>query len=144
MAKMNPYLNFDGTAEEAFNFYKSVFGGEFAGVHKMDGAPGSEQLPENERNRIMHIALPIDSETTLMAADILPSAGHKLNNGNNVHIMLQPESREEAERLYKGLSEGGVVEMPLQDTFWGAYYGNFKDKYGVQWMINYDTKAAQN
>lgn len=144
MAKMNPYLNFDGTAEEAFTFYKSVFGGEFVGVHKMSEAPGTEQMPENERNRVMHIALPIDANTTLMASDIIPSMGHKLDVGNNVHISLHPSSREEAEKLFNGLSAGGKVEMPLQDTFWGAYYGNFQDKFGVNWMINYDSNAANN
>jgi len=137
MAKMNPYLNFDGTAEAAFTFYKSVFGGEFDGVHKMSDAPSMDQLPEDERNRIMHIGLPIDAHTTLMASDIMPSMGHKLSEGNNVHISLHPESREEATRLFNGLSEGGTVEMPLEDTFWGAYYGSFKDKFGIQWMVNY-------
>lgn len=137
MPKMNPYLNFDGNAEEAFRFYQSVFGGEFLGIHKMSDAPGTENLPEAEKNRIMHIALPIDEQTLLMASDIIPSAGHVLHEGNNVHISLHPSSREEAERLFKGLSAGGKVEMPLQDTFWGAYYGNFKDKFGINWMINY-------
>lgn len=137
MAKMNPYLNFDGKAEEAFTFYKSVFGGEFLGdIYRMDGAPGSENLPENERSRVMHIALPIDGHTTLMASDILPSAGHKLTEGNNVQLSLHPESREEADRLFNALSAGGQVEMPMEDTFWGAYFGSFTDKYGIKWMIN--------
>lgn len=138
MAKMNPYLNFDGSALEAFNFYRSVFGGEFTGVHKMGDAPGTENLPDSEKNRIMHIALPIDAHTTLMASDTMPSMGQKLIAGNNVHISLHPTSREEAERLFNGLSAGGEVEMPLQDTFWGSYYGNFKDKFGIHWMVNYD------
>lgn len=137
MAKMNPYLNFDGTALEAFEFYRSVFGGEFTGVHKMGDAPGTEGLPENERNRVMHVALPIDEHTTLMASDIMPSMGQSLTVGNNVYISLHPESRDEADRLFGGLSEGGAVEMPLQDTFWGAYYGSFTDKYGIRWMVNY-------
>jgi PhnB protein len=137
MAKMNPYLNFDGKAEEAFTYYKSVFGGEFlADIYRMDGAPGSENLPDNERNRVMHIALPIDAHTTLMASDILPSAGHKLTEGNNVQLSLHPESREEADRLFNALSAGGQVEMPMEDTFWGAYFGSFTDKYGIKWMIN--------
>lgn len=144
MAKMNPYLNFDGKAEEAFNFYKSVFGGEFTGAHKMSDAPGTENLPEDERNRIMHIALPIDEHTTLMASDTMPSMGHKLVEGNNVHISLHPTSREEADRLFNGLSAGGQVEMPLQDTFWGAYFGNFKDKYGINWMVNFDHSQQQS
>lgn len=143
MAKMNPYLNFDGTAEEAFNFYKSVFGGEFTAVHKMGTAPGTEQLPEEEKNRIMHISLPIDEHTVLLASDIMPSFGHKLDVGNNVHICLTPESREDADRLFNGLSAGGTVEMPLEDMFWGAYYGSFKDKYGIQWMVNYELDNAQ-
>jgi len=138
MAKMNPYLNFDGKTEEAFNFYKSVFGGEFSAVHRMTEAPEASQLPENERNGIMHIALPIDGHTTLMASDILPSCGHVLNEGNNIQISLHPESREETERLFNGLSAGGKVEMPLEDTFWGAYFGSFKDKFGIQWMINFE------
>ncbi|SKA16447.1 VOC family protein [Sediminibacterium ginsengisoli] len=136
MTKMNPYLNFDGKAEEAFIFYKSVFGGEFPGVHKIGDAPGTEQLSAEEKNRVMHISLPINEHTTLMASDIIPSAGHKLTEGNNVHISLHPETREEADRLFAGLSAGGTVEMPLQETFWGAYYGSFKDKFGIQWMIN--------
>jgi PhnB protein len=138
MAKMNPYLNFDGTAEEAFNFYKSVFGGEFRAIHKMVDMPHADQLPENEKNRIMHIALPIDEHTVLMASDIMPSAGHKLDVGNNVYISLHPQSREEADHLFNGLSAGGVVEMAMADMFWGAYFGSFKDKYGVLWMINFE------
>jgi len=135
---MNPYLNFDGQTEEAFQFYKSVFGGEFTSFHKMSDTPHAGELPENERNRVMHAALPIDEHTTLMASDIMPSMGHKLVVGNNVYISLHPSTKEEADKIFKGLSEGGEVEMPLQDTFWGAYYGSFTDKYGVRWMINVD------
>lgn len=138
MAKMNPYLNFDGNTEEAFNFYKSVFGGEFTGVHKFGTMPGAENMPENEKNRVMHIALPIDAHTTLMGSDTMPSMGHKLTVGNNVHISLHPTSREEAEHLFNGLSAGGAVEMPLEDTFWGAYFGSFKDKFGISWLVNFD------
>lgn len=140
MAQLHPYLNFDGNAEEAFNFYKSVFGGEFLGVHRMSSAPGTEQLPENERNRVLHISLPLGNGSILMASDIIPSAGHVLNPGNNVHLSLHPESREEAARLFAGLSAGGQIVMDLQDTFWGAYFGSFTDKFGIHWMINYSTQ----
>ncbi|AXY74895.1 VOC family protein [Paraflavitalea soli] len=138
MAKMNPYLNFDGKTEEAFNFYKSVFGGEFPAIHKIGEAPGTENLPDDEKNRIMHISLPIDAHTTLMGSDTMPSMGHNLVVGNNVHISLHPVSREEADHLFNGLSAGGTVEMPIADMFWGAYYGSFTDKFGIKWMVNYD------
>jgi PhnB protein len=140
MPKMNPYLNFDGTAEEAFTFYKSVFGGEFQTVQKMGGAPGTEQLPEDEKNRIMHISLPIGKDDILMASDIMPSAGHKLEVGNYSYISIFADSREDADRLFNGLSEGGTIEMPLEDAFWGDYFGCFKDKFGVLWMINFPTQ----
>lgn len=143
MAKMNPYLNFDGKTEEAFNFYKSVFGGEFlGGIYRMGDAPGME-LTEEEKNRVMHIALPINEHTTLMASDTVCSAGHVLKEGNSVQISLHPDSREEADQLFNGLSAGGNVEMPMEDTFWGAYFGSFQDKFGVHWMINYEKPVAQ-
>ncbi|HET8837494.1 MAG TPA: VOC family protein, partial [Flavobacteriaceae bacterium] len=107
--KTNPYLNFDGQAEEAFEFYKSVFGGEFRGNMKMYDMPGAENLPEEEQNRTMHIALPIGKDTLLMASDIVPSAGHTLTVGNNMYISLHPESKEEADRIFNGLSKGGKV-----------------------------------
>jgi PhnB protein len=137
MPKLNPYLNFDGNAREAFEFYRSVFGGEFVGgVHTLGNAPGGEALTEEEKGRVMHIALPIGADL-LMASDILPSAGHQLVVGNNNYVSVFPDSREEAERLFAGLSEGGQVEMPLEDQFWGDYYGSLVDKFGVRWMINY-------
>lgn len=133
----HPYLNFDGQAEEAFNLYKSVFGGEFAAHMKMSGMPGAENLPLNEQNRTMHIALPLNGHTMLMASDIVPSMGHTLKTGNQTHIMLAAESREHADRLFTGLSAGGKVEMPIDDMFWGDYMGSFTDRYGVKWMVNY-------
>jgi PhnB protein len=138
MIRMNPYLNFDGTAEAAFTFYKSILGGEFSAIHRMSSAPGSEALSENERGRLLHIALPVNDNFVLMGSDILPSMGHTLQEGNNIHLSLHPNSREEAERLFYRLSEGGVIEMPLMDTFWGAYFGNFKDKFGIKWMVDYN------
>ncbi len=138
MLKLNPYLNFDGKAEEAFNFYKTIFGGDFAGnVMKMGEAPGFENLPDEEKNRVMHVSLPLAGGNVLMASDIVPSAGHKLVQGNNNYISIFPESKEEADRLFGGLSDGGEVEMPMDMQFWGDYFGSFKDKFGVCWMINY-------
>lgn len=136
--KVQPYLNFDGQAEEAFNFYKSVFGGEFTANIKMSDAPESDKLSKDEQNRIMHIGLPIGKDTVLMASDTVPSMGHILNKGNNMYISLHPESKEEADRLFKGLSAGGDIEMPIADQFWGDYYGSFTDKFGVRWMVNYN------
>ncbi len=138
MPKLNPYLNFDGKAEEAFTFYKSVFGGEFVGgIHRMGGAPGTENLSEEEKQRVMHIALPIGNEL-LMASDIMPSMNQQLTVGNNNYISVFPDSRQQADEYFKALSEGGKIEMPLEDQFWGDYFGCFADKYGVYWMINYN------
>src|SRR5690554_1259806 len=136
---LNPYLNFDGNAEEAFRFYQSVFGGELF-VQKMSQAPGTENLSEEEKNRTMHVALPIGNNQFLMASDCLPSQGHVLNQGNNNYISVTPDSREEADRIFNGLSAGGTVEMPMEDMFWGDYFWSFTDKYGVCWMINFNDK----
>lgn len=137
--KLNPYLNFDGNAEEAFNFYKSVFGGEFAGgIMKMSGAPGTENLPDDEKERVMHVSLPLDNNQTLMASDIVPSMGHKLTQGNNVYLSLHPDNKEEADQLFNALAEGGNVEMPMADQFWGDYFGSLVDKFGIGWMVNYN------
>ena len=137
MNTFHPYLNFDGQAEEAFNFYKSIFGGEFIFLKKIGDAPGAEQFPEEEHNRVMHVALPINEHTILMASDCVPSAGQALNLGNNMYINIAAESRKEADRLFNGLSAGGTIEMPMEDQFWGDYFGSFKDKFGIQWMINF-------
>lgn len=142
MPKLNSYLNFDGKAEEAFTFYQSVFGGEFVGgVMKMGNAPGTETLSEDEKNRVMHIALPIGKDL-LMASDIVPSMGHKLNQGNGNYISIFPESREEADRIFNALSADGEIEMPMEDQFWGDYFGSFKDKFGVCWMINFSKDSG--
>lgn len=142
MAKMNPYLNFDGNAEEAFNFYKSVFKTEFAGgIYKMGNAPGFEDLSEEEKNRVMHVALPVNEHTMLMGSDISPSMGQHLTPGNSYYVSLHPESKAEADELFNGLSAGGTIEMPMEDTFWNAYFGSFKDKFGVQWLINYEKEG---
>lgn len=143
MAKINPYLNFDSKTEQAFDFYKSVFGGEFAAVmrygdvSKTEGCDGME-VSENDLNKIMHIALPIGNGDVLMASDILQSTGRKFIEGDNFSIAIGADSKEEAEKLFNNLAEGGKVEMPLNDTFWGAYFGMLQDKFGVQWLVNYD------
>ena len=133
--QVNPYLNFNGNSEEAFNFYKSVFGGEFATVMRFKDNPQCADLTEADKERIMHIALPLNGGGMLMASDALESFGQKLNAGNNFYISLSPASREEADRLFAGLSDGGNVEMPMSDMFWG-YFGCFADRFGVQWMLN--------
>ena len=132
--QMNPYLNFNGNSEEAFNFYKSVFGGDFAVVMRFGDNPQCGEISEEDKQRIMHIALPVDGGM-LMASDSLESFGQKLTVGNNFYISLSPETRDEADRLFAGLSDGGKVEMAMSDMFWG-YFGCFADKFGVQWMVN--------
>ena len=145
MAKINPYLNFNGHTEEAFNFYKTVFGGEFAAVMRFGDAPGCEEMPvsESDKGKIMHIALPIGNNDILMATDTLESMGQTLIEGNNYSISISAESREEADKLFGGLSEGGKVEMPLADAFWGDYFGMLQDKFGVRWMIGYNEKYSK-
>ena len=133
---MNIYLNFDGQTEEAFNFYKSVFGGEFTGMQRMKDAPGSEKLSSEEQNYIMHAALPMGNNT-LMGTDILRSQGQSLTIGNNAHISINADSEEKAQQYFKALSEGAKIEMPLEKAFWGDLFGSLKDKFGVQWMILY-------
>lgn len=136
--QLNPYLNFDGNAEEAFNFYKKIFGGEFTSLMRFSDMPEGEDKPiEEEANRIMHISLPIGDTSILMASDISSANGMQLIEGNNNYITISPDSLEETERLYEQLSEGGDIEMPLQKMFWGSYFASFKDKFGVEWMIDY-------
>ncbi len=135
---LNPYLNFDGNAEEAFRFYQSIFGGELF-IQKMESVPDFE-VPENEKDRTMHASLPIGKGQHLMASDCLPSAGHVLNKGNNNYISITADSREHADKLFNGLSAGGNVEMPMTDMFWGDYFGSFTDKFGICWMISYNAE----
>mgnify|MGYP001569684060 CR=1 FL=1 len=138
MITINPYLNFNGNTEEAFNFYKSIFGGEFAMLQRFKDMPDAGNISESDGNKIMHVALPIGKGNILMATDALESLGQTLTTGNNFYISITTESKEEADKIYTALSEGGKIEMPLQKTFWGAYFGMFTDKFGIQWMVNYD------
>lgn len=140
MATLNPYLNFMGNTEEAFNFYKSVFGGEFTMLQRMKDTPESDKLSEKEKNMIMHVSLPIGKGNVLMGTDMLESMGHQMNRGNNISLSISTESEEETEKLFNGLSAGGVVGMPLAKMFWGAYFGMCTDKFGIQWMVNFDFK----
>ncbi len=137
MIKLNPYLNFAGNTEEAFNFYKSVFGGEFSAVVRFKDMPmEGVNLPKEDENKIMHISLPIGNDV-LMASDAPESMGFTVHFGNNAYISIHPDSKEEADRIFTALSEGGQIEMPIADQMWGDYYGSLKDKFGVQWMVNY-------
>jgi PhnB protein len=138
MATINPYLNFNGNTEEAFNFYKSVFGGEFMVLMRWKDAPEVDKIPPSDREKIMHVSLPIGKGNVLMATDALESCGHSLTQGNNFYISINAESEEEADRLFNGLSAGGQVTMALHKAFWGAYFGMFTDKFGIQWMVSYD------
>lgn len=141
MARVNTYLNFPRQTEEAFNFYKSVFGGEFGGqgVARFGDIPPSGDMPpmaEADKNLIMHIELPIIGGHSLMGTDAPESMGFTVNFGNNIYISLEPDTRAETKKLFDGLSAGGKVEMELADMFWGAYYGSCTDKFGVKWMFN--------
>jgi PhnB protein len=139
MAYVSIYLNFDGDAEEAFNHYKKVFKTEFASpLMRMSDIPpreGAPALPENEKNKVMHVALPILGGTLLMATDMLQSMGHKLVEGNNFTISLNPDTKEEADRLFAELCEGGADTVAPHDEFWG-YWGTGKDRFGIRWMFN--------
>lgn len=145
MAKVSTYLNFPRSTEAAFNFYKIVFGTEFsAPIARMrDVPPDPAQPPMNEadKNLVMHVALPILGGHVLMGTDAPDSMGFKLNQGNNVYINLEPDTRTETNRLFKLLSEGGKVEMPLTEMFWGDYFGSLTDKFGTQWMFNCESKT---
>jgi PhnB protein len=138
MATLNPYLNFAGNTEEAFNFYRSVFGGDFAGgIFRFKDTPEADKMNAKDRDKVMHVALPIGNGNMLMATDALDSMGHKLTAGNNFNLSLEAESKEEADKLFKGLSAGGKVTTPLADAFWGSYFGSLTDKFGINWMVNY-------
>jgi PhnB protein len=145
MSKVTTYLNFPGNTEDAFNFYKSVFGGEFTGgISRFSSIPQSDEMPpiaEADRNLVMHVALPILGGHELMGTDAPESMGFKVNMGNNIYINLEPDTRAETLRLFKSLSEGGTVGIELQDMFWGGYYGSCVDKFGVQWMFNCSEKV---
>ena len=145
MARVSTYLNFLRNTEEAFNFYKTVFGGEFGGMgivrfKDMPPREGMPPLAEQDKNLILHIELAITGGHIIMATDALESMGFTINFGNNVHINLEPDTRAETKKLFTALSDGGKITMELQDMFWGTYYGSCTDKFGVQWMFNCSEK----
>ena len=140
MATVNVYLTFNGNCGEAFDFYKSVFGVEFPYVGTFGEMPTQEQnpMPDSEKNKIMHISLPISQETMLMGSDTGGEWASGFIQGNNVSVSINTDSKDEADKLFNGLSAGGKVTMPMNKTFWGAYFGMFTDKFGVHWMVNFD------
>jgi PhnB protein len=135
MTQLNPYLSFDGNAEAAMNFYGSVFGSELAAVMRWGDNPQCESFSDADKNKVMHTALPV-GDSMIMASDFVGMPGQEYTAGNNFSIAISPDSREDADRLFAGLSEGGTVSMPMTDMFWGGYFGSFTDKFGVQWLIN--------
>ncbi|HRO69729.1 MAG TPA: VOC family protein [Chitinophagaceae bacterium] len=138
MVTVNPYLNFNGTTEAAFNFYRSVFGGDFITLQRFKDTAEADRIQEADRDKIMHVALMIGKGTVLMGTDALESMGHPLTVGNNFFLSISAESEQEAENYFEKLSAGGKISIPLKKTFWGAYFGIFTDKFGIQWMIDYD------
>jgi len=144
MALINPHMNFNGNAEEAFNFYKSVFGGEFTKIMRFKDLSSPEfPIAENDANKIMHIELPV-GKNFLMANDVPEFMGKTNENENRSKIFIHAESREEADKLFNGLSAGGTIEGPIGDSPWGTYFGMFRDKYGIEWMVNFDPKLRSN
>ncbi len=139
MRAINPWINFNGNAEEAFTFYKSVFGGEFSRIVRFKDISSPEfQVPDKEANKIMHIAFPIGKNNVLMANDVPEFMGRTNENENRSKILVSAESREEADKIFNGLSAGGNIEGPIGDSPWGSYAGMFRDKYGIEWIIEFD------
>ncbi len=141
MASINPHINFNGNAEEAFTFYKSVFGGEFTKIIRFKDLASTEfKIDEKEENKIMHISLPIGKNSMLMANDVPEFMGKTNENENRSKIVISAESKEEADKLFNGLSKDGNIEVPITDSPWGSYFGMFRDKYGIEWMVNFEAK----
>ena len=139
MATVNAYINFDGNCEEAFNYYKSVFGGEFTMLNRFSEMPPQEgmELSAEDQEKIMHVSLPISGETMLMGSDTGGEWAKNLVVGNNIILSITAESKEQADRFFRDLSEGGKVNMPMEKTFWGSYFGMCTDKFDIKWMISF-------
>lgn len=142
MKSVNPYLNFDGNTEEAFDFYRSAFGGEFGDIVRFRDMGDTMGVSEDEMDLIAHMSLPLGNGTVLMGTDVPPSMQMKLSIGNNVYIQFEADSAEEARQLFRALSDGGSVEMDLQKTEWAELYASWTDRYGVRWMVTYTGDAA--
>jgi PhnB protein len=140
--KIHPYLNFPGTAEEAMNFYAKALSGKLTEVHRFSSMPGAEQHSEATRQRVMHVGLMLPDGFMIMASDTMEGMGPYIV-GTNVTVSIHPSSREEADRVFSALAEGGQISMPLSDQFWGDYYGSLTDRFGIQWMINFNAAANQ-
>ncbi len=141
MAQINPYLTFNGNCEDAFNFYKSVFGTEFEFIGRFkDMPPSDHKISETAGNLIMHVSLPIGGGTSLFGSDSSEEFGHVTKTGDNFSISINASSEDEAKKLFEKLSQGGKITMPLEKTFWGALFGMFTDKFDINWMVNYDYK----
>ncbi|HEX8357410.1 MAG TPA: VOC family protein [Segetibacter sp.] len=141
MTSLNPYLNFNGNTAEAFEFYKSVFGTEYLGIMRFKDVPPQFPFPESEGDKIMHVCLPLGNNAFLMGSDV-PEAMGKVVTGNNFHISINADSKEEADKLFNNLSANGTVIMPMDTAFWGSYFGMLKDKFEVQWMISCELKQG--
>lgn len=141
MKQADYYLHFNGNAFQAMSWYRQIFGGEFTTIQRYSDMPGSEKMNPDDREKLIHISLPLTPHTQLMASDLVTRMEGSLTNGNNYHICLQASSEKEANKLFAALSSEGRIEMPMNKTFWGAYFGMCVDPFGIQWMINYaDTK----
>ncbi len=139
MIKLNTYLTFEGNCEEAFNFYKSIFGGKFSDIERFESLPQEEDMPpmsEEDAQKIMHIALPIGIDSILMGSDATAEFGGPITIGNNFSISINTEDETEAKKVFTGLAADGTITMPLEKTFWNAYFGMLTDKFGINWMVN--------
>ncbi len=138
MASINPYLHFKGNAEEAFNFYKSVFGGEFVSLNRVKDTPEAAKLSPADQDKIMHVTLPVGKDQAIMGSDSFGPTANSFAEGNNVELYVKADSRDHADKLFNGLAKGGKITIPIADTFWGSYFGMLNDKFGIRWMIGYD------
>lgn len=144
MTTLNIYLTFNGNCHEAFDYYRSIFGGEFASISRFSEMPENLDypIPESDKDKIMHVSLPISKETVLMGSDTASGFGSEIIVGNNFSISVNPESKVEADRIFNDLSSGGNITMPMENAFWGSYFGMCKDKYGINWMVNFDLQSV--